>query len=424
MHVFEVVEINEGPIDWLINNRFVNPPAEGGVARGNPGTPYEGMKFRPRRRGVEIEFPDGSRRVIRNNSRQALERAAVSWNRTNRPGFRVEPRINADDPYRRTPRTTPGADVTATRNAPTGDYDGPEIRATRNAPIGDYDGPELRADPEDRPGGRNANGDRNTPPSNTSNSTPPGFLRRIWNRLWGLVRVVIGPAGANAINAAINISAIEDSLDAYLRELRDYARGLESEADRQQFLSDMENNKAPGAIAGSYTQLVERLSELIIEGVIGMLVGGLSAAVAIKLLALAGLSTGGIGIILSLIAGGAFALLGTNGIYQILDSFNFFDWIESQLARRFFTPGALFDAAITIDGAQEFWGAAFDWIGAGDLVRDSMYNEAAEEGELQQIDSDAAERNLKRLVKSNPELMKAYQDGKEEAKKMLRKSLD
>jgi len=272
---------------------------------------------------------------------------------------------------------------------------------------------------------RPASGDRNpSPPSDTSNNTPPGFIRKLWNRLWSAVRVVIGPAGANAINAAINISAVEDSLDAYLRALRDYARSLESAADRQKFLNDMENDNPPAAISGAYVQTVERLSELLIEAIVGMIVGGISAAAAIKLLTLAGLSSGGIGIILSLVAGGLFAIAGTNGVYRILEQAGINDWIENQLARRFFTPGAIFDIARVTDGAQEFFGSVLDWIYVGDLVRDSMYIEQAEEIQISKIDADAAEKNLKRLVKSNPKLMQAYQDGKEEAKQILRSVSD
>jgi hypothetical protein len=403
--------------------------------------------------GWKVTFPDGSE--VSATSQEAANNLARQWSDANaprgasndvssrtRPDGRIEPTLdrtpNADVDVD-TPRTsiTPGV----RQGTPTTDSlsAGEKRRLARRGSItrrgvtytrsqiaaADAEAARLRGSDvgrDVRPGDdRAASGDRNpqTPDADTPR-TPQGFVRKVFGKIWKAVKVVLGPYGANAINAAINASAVEDSLDAYLRAVRDYAMSLESDTDRQRFLSDMENNRLPAGFAGAYTELVERMTQLILEAVIGILIGGVSSWGAIALLGWAGLSTGGIGLILGVIVGGGAAILGTNGAYRLLEEIGFNDIVESQLARRFFTTGALFDAAKTVDGWQEFWGANLDWIGAGDLVRDSMYIGEAEDAGSEKIDSKAAERKLKQIIKSNPELMQAYRDGKEEAKRILK----
>ena len=430
MHVFEVVEINEGPIDWLINNRFVNPPAEGGVARGNPGTPYEGMKFRPRRRGVEIEFPDGSRRVIRNNSRQALERAAVDWNRTNRPGFRVEPRMNAGDPYNRPSRTTPGAGISATRDAPTGDYDGPELRATRDAPAGDYDGPELRADPDDRPGGNRTSSGDSSNSKEPSESSRKSLVRRLagglLTRIGQFLRVLLSARGGAAVNTAINVSAVEDTLDMFMRAVVEESQKVDEEG-RPEFLVAMTEggvDALPASIQTAYGEVLERITQLILEAIISIVLAG--GWISYVVLAGFTLGTGFVGGVLSLIAGGAFVVGGTMLLYQLFESVGLNDLIERQVTRRALTLQFILGTALTIDGAQEAFAVKADiWtLGlAGNLIRDDIQQTDSimyTESNNGTVTPNQASEILKNFIKSDSKLINAYNDGKEEAKEIMR----
>jgi hypothetical protein len=280
---------------------------------------------------------------------------------------------------------------------------------------------------------RAAGGDPTKPPlqqqaaSQSRNPTgKQGFLRILIGKIWdhplfkGL-RSLMGSSTWVALTTALNISQVEDALDGYLRAIKQEAEGIGPDGQAR-FINSIRSGNTPTGVARAYTECVERVTQLLLEAIIALVLGG-TWTVAI----LAGLSlgTGFIGAILALIAGGAFVIGGTALMYEILDRVGVIDMLEN-LVSRAMTPAQMLGWAITIDGYQEYFGVIADEWGrllsvgtvdnAGDLIRDSIVYE-----ESKGIVSSEEQKNIiKDIIKSDPKLLSAYNDGKEEAKEIMR----
>lgn len=280
---------------------------------------------------------------------------------------------------------------------------------------------------------RAAGGDPTKPPlqqqaaSQSRNPTgKQGFLRAIVGKIWDhplfrTLRAAMGSTVFAKILAALNFAQWEDALDGYMRAIKQEAEGIGPDGQAR-FINSIRSGNAPASIARAYTECVERLTQLFLEGIISLLLaGGWTVAILLGL----GIGTGVVGAIVALIAGGAFVIGGTALIYEILDRLGAVDMLENLFAQ-IMTPAQMLYWAITIDNYQEYFGEIADQWGklltldtvdnAGDLIRDSIVYE-----ESKGIVSSEEQKNIiKDIIKSDPKLLSAYNNGKEEAKEIMR----
>ena len=461
MNVFEVVELEERTIaglpGWTLTRqgrRWVATDPEGAVrASGRIPGNVEGQArdYATRAaRSTPAADTDTPRTSPSDNGRRepTLSRDSSDTSRT-RPDGRIEPTLSRDrspspdaapnrelraDPHPDTPTTNSLTASERRRLARTGSVTRRGRTFTRSDIARmDAETARLRGGPtipgETRPDAPQA---RPTDPETPKNPPKvPG--NSILGRIGRWLTRIFGSQLANAIQTAINLSSLEDTLDAYWRAIADYSDTLDQNGKRQlsQQLRADSIQGLPQPLVSAYVDVVERVTETIVEGIVGAIMGVIGFAGAAQLLAAIGVSTGGIGLVAAILAGGAVAFFGTQIIYNILDEVGVNDWIEREIGSNFFTPGMITGMSLAADGMQEWLGGLLDiaddawltgWaVPSGDLVRDSIeYLEADEEEETAEIDNAAAEENLKRLIKSDPKLMQAYRAGKEEAKEIIR----
>lgn len=257
-----------------------------------------------------------------------------------------------------------------------------------------------------------------------------GIMGKIWDAISGsrvlkVLKAMFGTTGAAAINAAINASAVEDALDAFMRAVKEEANNV-SESERQAFLSGIASGNFPPNVLRAWGESVERFNQLMVEAIISVILGG--GWIAYVLLTGFSIGTGFVGGVLSLIAGGAFVVGGTMALYSLLESVGVNDIVENKITSKIFNPQVVLGTAMTVDGIQGYFGTSLDWLtgwtgwSAGDLVRDSISYDSAmlEESGNGAVTSNQAKQIVKNFIKSDPKLVKAYNDGKEEAKEIMR----
>ena len=259
----------------------------------------------------------------------------------------------------------------------------------------------------------------------TPDDPPKGLLGKILDALGSRVsstlKALFSTKVAVVLNSAINISAFEDQLDALLRAIKEDSLNVDI-ADRQAFLTGLEKGNLTPKVNIAYLESVERFNQLIVEAVISIvLAGGWTAA---ALLTGFSIGTGGVGAILSLVAGGAFVVGGTMLLYQLFESLGINDWLESNISGRLMNPKRILATAYSVNGTQEWFGESLDWLGgiagaddAGDIVRDSI---TYTENKNNAINPNKAKAIIKDFIKSNPKMQAAYKRGKEEAKEIIR----
>jgi hypothetical protein len=435
----------EGPIDWLINNKLVNPAGTGPSATGLSGTPYEGMKFTPRQRGIEIQFPDGTKKVVRSGSKAAIEKVAIAWNNSN--NRRIEPRLQSTNKFSSSSKT--GSPDIGTSKAPAVDPN--NVPSLRNTSLDDippnnkyYKGtdPLLRGAPDwfFEPGDGYPKDTPKLPgetkPGETKPPKPdvkPGKLKKIISailkRLVNFLTSFFGAKMANSLVALINLVQIEESLDAYLRAVETNGMALKTQQEKEAFLKGLaasDASKLPASMQPAYNSIREKLGELITEGVIGLLLtaftmGRIGAGMIAAVLGVIGLSTGGIGAIVAIALGGAAVFFGTSMIYKLFEEIGITDWVEQTVVDSIISPSIIYIAADVVDALQAL---GFGLLGEDNYVnRPIASNNTNEETKNSySIDGKAAEEKIKNLIKSDPKLMQAFKDGKEEAKEIIRSS--
>ena len=423
----------EGPIDWLINNKLVNPAGTGPSATGLSGTPYEGMKFTPRQRGIEIQFPDGTKKVVRSGSKAAIEKVAIAWNNSN--NRRIEPRLQSTNKFSSSSKT--GSPDIGTSKAPAVDPNNvPSLRNTSLDDIPpDYGSKKWRADPGDALAAQIAAADAELAknPNLPKPDVKPGKLKKIISailkRLVNFLTSFFGAKMANSLVALINLVQIEESLDAYLRAVETNGMALKTQQEKEAFLKGLaasDASKLPASMQPAYNSIREKLGELITEGVIGLLLtfftmGRIGAGMIVTVLGVIGLSTGGIGAIVAIALGGAAVFFGTSMIYKLFEEIGITDWVEQTVVDSIISPSIIYIAADVVDALQAL---GFGLLGEDNYVnRPIASNNTNEETKNSySIDGKAAEEKIKNLIKSDPKLMQAFKDGKEEAKEIIRSS--
>ena len=250
------------------------------------------------------------------------------------------------------------------------------------------------------------------------------FLGATWNHpaVRGL-RTFFGGTGMAALQTAFNAAQAEDALDGYFRAIRTESQRVGREGQAE-FIANMTSGNFPQSVATAYVNTVERFNQLWLEAVLGVvLAGGWTAYV---LLTGFSLGTGFVGAILALVAGGVVVVGGTTAISEIFERVGIMDWFEDKVTSRLLSPRTILGLAITVDGYQEVFGEVADQWGriltignidnAGDLIRDSIVHEenngTVSPSEAKDIVTD--------IIKSSPELLAAYNQGKEEAKEIMR----
>ena len=479
MQVFEVVELEEQSIvglpGWSLTRerrRWIARDPEGNVratgrvrgnveasaqeyaARGSSATPSDTEQPRDsERRGSNtrranrnpVADPDQRSAVDRGDSERGRNQPVVNRD----PSGRIEPTIDTE-PNVRNANPTPTGDMRALHpDVP--DYDSLNRRERRAYNRGESFERTVRrmngtgtmrltitpdmVDEQTRirsgTTGLQAR-DRNPSVDTDVDGDVPskGIMGKVWDAISGsrvvkVLKAVFGTTGAAAINAAINASAVEDALDAFMRAVKEEANNV-SESERQAFLSSIASGNFPPNVLRAWGESVERFNQLMVEAIISVILGG--GWVAYVLLTGFSIGTGFVGGVLSLIAGGAFVVGGTMALYSLLESVGVNDIVENKITSKIFNPQVVLGTAMTVDGIQEYFGTSLDWLtgwtgwSAGDLVRDSISYDSAmlEESGNGAVTSNQAKQIVKNFIKSDPKLVKAYNDGKEEAKEIMR----
>lgn len=450
MNIFEVIQLDERSIaglpGWSLTRRgrrWVATDPEGTVrASGRiPGN-------------VEAQAQQYAARAARatptsdTDTPRSSQPAANDADGARRPDGRIEPTLSRDgstpsqsrnpsppdgelraDVRPGTPTTDSLSRGEARRLARTGSITRGGVTYTRSmiaradaeaARLGRAVDPDLRADDRSTP-----SNDRN-PQAPDADDTPDGWGKKLWAKLGGRIlktlNALFGAKVGLLINSAINASAAEDALDAYMRAIINDANDVE-EANRQAFVDGIENGNFTPGVARAYLETVERFNQLFVEAVIGIvLAGGWTAFI---LLTGFSIGTGFVGAVLSLVAGGAFVVGGSLALYQLFEAVGINNWFEQNVTGQLMHPAAMLGLAFVIDGSQETIGSSLAWLRIGDwsatdLVTDSiMYEET--QGT---VSSNQAKELVKDLIKSDPKMLDAYNQGKDEAKRIMQSGGD
>jgi hypothetical protein len=252
----------------------------------------------------------------------------------------------------------------------------------------------------------------------------------------------IGKKMANQFVAVLNIVAIEDGLDAYLRVVLEEIDKGKTVEERNKIRDDIKKNKNQ-AVISAQIDLVEMVAKLLTQATVILFLGKFGIAAALKWLALLGLTTGFIGWLAAIVAGGAILWGGSELIVKILDDVGIQDRIEKFLLP-WLTPARLNDWGNTADTIQDVvatvaggglaafvdapvvgvtkfaTGGAGTWNpGLGkatyDLISDDLVYEEDTKGKEKQV--------VQSLYKQYPELVQNFKKGKAQGQKMARATL-
>jgi|TARA_B110000858_G_C17801737_1_gene475672 hypothetical protein len=224
------------------------------------------------------------------------------------------------------------------------------------------------------------------------------------------------------IQAIFNAMVLEETLDAYLRAVREWGTSLD--ANDSQGVSNFQKAEAgdksavlPPKVKAAYVESVRRSTELVIEGVVGLvLTGGAAFGLSlIPIIGFFGVSTGGLGWVASLIAGGALIWGGSTLVYEILRKTGVTNSISKWIGSEFLDPSYVMTLALGVDGFQDQLAAKFDMFSNGSLGKFIRDDESIEESNSPgdfKVDSAAADEAIKDFIKSDPKLVKAFRDGK------------
>ena len=349
----------------------------------------------------------------------------------------------ARDQLRARPRGTP----VATRNTPTTAPDGADMRPLRpgtptsdtlsrgqqrrltrtgsirikgvtytaaNISAADADARIATPRSLDGPGPRTPDTDNSKAPAKTWNTKTGRLLK------W--VGVVVARRVPSLGNLAFNVAALEDGLDTYIRAIVDNTPT--SDAERAAYIEKMKSNDyadLPQPVRYAYLDSIGVFTKTIMEAVVAVFLSGISITAAAAVLGAIGVSTAGLGFLLAIIGGAGILILGTNGLYSVLDSYGVFDYIEANWVAPNFTPASLVGMANTFDGAQLTLNALIPLADPfGESIEESIDFDEIIESTPQPVANPEADNKLKRMIRNNPELYAAFQKGKPEAMKVMK----
>ena len=260
-----------------------------------------------------------------------------------------------------------------------------------------------------------------TPDTDNSKAPPKRWTTKT-GRAFKWIGALIGDRVPSLGNFAFNAAALEDALDVYIRAIVDNTPT--NEAERLAYIEKTKSKDykdLPQAVRFAYLDTIGIFTKTLMEGVVGVLISGLSISAAASLLALIGVSTSGIGFLLAIIGGAGILILGTNGLYSVLDSYGAFDYIEANWIIPNLMPGAMLAMADSFDGTQLSWNAIIPNADPfGESVEESIDFDEIIESTPQPVANPEADNKLKQLIKNNPELYAAFQKGKPEAMKVMK----
>jgi hypothetical protein len=252
--------------------------------------------------------------------------------------------------------------------------------------------------------------------------TPPKRWTTKTGRAAKWLGTLIGRRVPSLGNFAFNVAALEDALDVYIRAIVDNTPT--NEAERLAYIEKTKSKDykdLPQAVRFAYLDTIGIFTKTLMEGVVAVLLSGLSISAAAALLGLIGVSTGGIGFLLAILGGAGILILGTNGLYSVLDSYGTFDYIEANWIIPNFLPGAMLAFADAADGTQLSLNALIPLADPfGESVEESIEFDEIIESTPQPVANPEADNKLKQLIKNNPELYAAFQKGKPEAMKVMK----
>ena len=267
-------------------------------------------------------------------------------------------------------------------------------------------------------------------PARTATPNAADKPTEIWDTKTGRFAKWIGVKIARRVptlgNLAFNVAALEDGLDTYIRAIVDNAPT--SDAERAAYIEKMKSNEyadLPRPVRYAYLDSLGVVTKTIMEAVVSVLLSSASIAAAASFLSLFSISTGGIALLLAVIGGAGILILGTNGLYSVLDSYGVFDYIEANWVAPNFTPRSLVGMANTFDGAQLTLNALIplaDPFGESieESIEESIDFDEIIESTPQPVANPEADNKLKRMIRNNPELYAAFQKGKPEAMKVMK----
>ena len=237
----------------------------------------------------------------------------------------------------------------------------------------------------------------------------------------------------------LNIAALEDALDAYLRVVVEEIDKGKTVEERNKIRDGIIKNKNKPVISAQL-DVIEIFSKTIVQAIAIMIAGGYGIKVTLAWLATIGLTTGFVGWLAAVIAGGAMIWGGSELLMKIFDGIGLQDMIERQLMP-YLTPERLNnwgniadtiqDVVATVAGGAvatvvdlpvaAVTGLTGNPVSPGlgkatyDMISDDLvYEEDTKSKEKQVVQS---------LYKQYPELVQNFKKGKAQGQKMARATL-
>lgn len=213
-----------------------------------------------------------------------------------------------------------------------------------------------------------------------------------------------------AIQSALNVPQLEDAFDAYLRSLAD--AGMTDPSKCKTIGVIVKGDKrVPQKVAEAYTRLVELTVELLFETIVGVFAAmstPLAYATAAALFVKLGIASGGVTVVLALIAGGAWLIGGPALIRKCFAALGVMEALEN-LIGTLYPLESMCRWANIIDSMQ-----AIANVGIGKPMTfgyvDDLFGESATI--VEKKSSSAIKSDLEKIIKSDPEILAAYKKGK------------
>lgn len=269
--------------------------------------------------------------------------------------------------------------------------------------------------------------DLKAPDKSEKPDTGKGNMDKIKSFGWKITKFLgklLGGKLAVTVTQVMNVADLEDTLDMYVRVIRQEVRGRDFNTAWKEISSGQNAN-----VNNAYVTAVRKITETLVEGVTLSLSTVAGIALAVKAFAVMGIATGGLGFIMALVAGGAAAWYGINPIIQkFLEVSGATLYFEKAVADEI-TPLNVWELGGVFDGAQDYLGylagsvtavagilpgisvsGAYDW--GANLIRDDI-NEDSHSGNAKQAVID--------MIKSDPKAMAYYKKGKPKAQQMIAK---